>query len=91
MSTYTPEQALSPVAAAVGLGSTLVLLFIFCLIVRAIAPGLQASHAWIALFTVAPMNSARAWIEGILASLVFGAAAGAIFAFAYNRARKSGV
>jgi hypothetical protein len=56
-----------------------------------LVPSLQASHGWIGLFTLAPMPSMQAWIEGLLASIAFGAVAGATFAYAYNIARYLGI
>lgn len=52
---------LSPLAAAVGLGVALIVLFVICAIVQALVPGLQATHAWIGLFTAAEPQSVRAW------------------------------
>jgi hypothetical protein len=40
---------LSPLAAAFGLAVALIVLFVICAIVQALAPGLQATHAWIGL------------------------------------------
>jgi hypothetical protein len=77
---------LSPVAAAVGLAVSLAVLFVICALVQTIAPGLTVTHAWIGLFTAAPTFSARAWIEGLPFSVVFGALTGAVFALAYNAA-----
>lgn len=76
---------LSLSAAAVGLSLALVALFIVCAVVQLIAPNIQATHAWIGLFTTAELPSLRAWIEGILFSVVFGLIAGAIFVLGYNR------
>jgi hypothetical protein len=78
------HEILSPTAAAVGLGVALIVLFAVCALALFLAPGLQASHAWVGLFTTAPVLSLRAWIEGFVFSAVFGAIAGSIFALAYN-------
>ena len=78
------HETLSPTAAAVGLSVALIVLFVVCLLAQLVAPGLQASHAWVGLFTTAPVLSLRAWIEGLVFSVVFGAIAGSIFALAYN-------
>jgi hypothetical protein len=75
---------LSTVAVSAGLAATLILLFVLCGVVEMFVSGLQVSHAWIAIFTAAPVNSVRAWVEGLLASLVFGWIAGTIFALTYN-------
>ena len=78
------NETLSPNAAAVGLSVALIVLFVVCALAQLIAPGLQATHAWVGLFTTAPVLSLQAWIEGIVFSVVFGAIAGTIFVLAYN-------
>jgi len=75
---------LSPLAAAFGLAAALVVLFVICAIVEMVAPNLPATHAWIGLFTAAEPGSARAWLEGLFYSLVFGAVAGGVFVVGYN-------
>jgi S1-C subfamily serine protease len=78
------NETLSPSAAAVGLSVALIVLFAVCALAQLIAPGLQATHAWVGLFTTAPVLSFQAWIEGIVFSAVFGAIAGTIFVLVYN-------
>ncbi len=78
------NETLSPSAAAVGLSVALIVLFVVCALVQLVAPGLQATHAWVGLFTTAPVLSFQAWIEGIVFSIVFGVIAGAVFTFVYN-------
>jgi hypothetical protein len=80
--TLTPR--LSLLGASVGLAMTLILLFVICAVVQAVAPGIAATHAWISLFTAAEPGSARAWAEGICYSAVFGFVGGMIFAAGYN-------
>ena len=75
---------LRPSAVAIALAATLVVLFVLCAIAEVIVPAALLSHAWIGLFTTAPVGSARAWIEGIVASIVLGVVGGYIFAVTYN-------
>jgi hypothetical protein len=89
-SSVLTSARLSPLATAVGLSAALIVLFVLCAVAQVIVPGMQASHAWISLFTVAPQFSARSWIDGIVWSVVFGAVAGAIFAAAYNTVLRRG-
>jgi hypothetical protein len=85
MNTISIARApLSAPAAAVGLAAALVVLFVLCAVVQAIAPAWPATHAWIALFTAAPPLSLRAWVEGVVWSAVFGVIAGTIFVAGYN-------
>ena len=78
------NETLSPTAAAIGLSVALIVLFVLCALVRIVAPGLQAAHAWVGLFTTAPVQSLQAWIEELVFSVVFGAIGGTIFVFGYN-------
>jgi hypothetical protein len=85
------SSTLSPKALSIAAGATLLVAFLLCAIVQAVLPSVQFSHAYIALFTLAPVGSGAAWFEGILYSVVIGLVAGHIFAFVYNKtiARKS--
>lgn len=78
------NETLSPSAAAVGLSVALIVLFVVCALAQLVAPGLQAAHAWVGLFTTAPVQSLQAWIEGLIFSVVFGAIAGTVFVLGYN-------
>jgi hypothetical protein len=71
-------------AAAIALGITMVVLFVLCALAEMFGPTAQLSHAWINLFTRAPIGSAREWIEGTVSSFVFGGIAGVSFAIIYN-------
>ena len=75
---------LRPSAVAIALAVTLVVLFVVCAIAEVIVPAAPLSHAWIGLFATAPVGSGRAWIEGIVASVVLGVVGGYIFAATYN-------
>lgn len=78
------NRTLLPGASAVALSVALIVLFVVCAFAQLVAPGLQAAHAWVGLFTVAPVNSIEAWVEGLAFSLVFGLIAGFVFALTYN-------
>lgn len=60
-----------------------VLLFIFCWIGTFI-PLSSPTHAYIGLFTAAPVSSTQALAEGACWSLAFGAIIGALIALVYN-------
>jgi len=76
---------LSEVSVGFALAVTLVIVFVLCALAYAVAPGIQASHMWVNLFTAAPLGSVSAWVQGILANLVFGFVAGWVFASVYNK------
>lgn len=80
----TLRYPLSAVGASAGLATALIILFVICALAQVLFPGVQVAHSWIALFTVAPLDTARAWIEGILASIFFGWVAASVFVLTYN-------
>ncbi len=84
----TRSLALHPGAAAIALAGTLVVLFVLCALYEFALLGPRLSHAWLKLFTAAPTGSVQAWVEGLLAILVFGAIGGALFAAIYNTAAR---
>ena len=73
------------VALGWALSAALVVLFVLCLIVALLFPDLPATHAWVGLFSAAPLDSARVWIDGVVASVVFGWIAAAMLGAVYNR------
>jgi hypothetical protein len=68
-------------ALAGGLSAALV--FILCWL-GTLVPFGSPTHAYIALFTPAPIQSVQALGEGSLWSLLFGILVGAVFALVYN-------
>lgn len=68
--------------AAVACGAAFGSVFAICW-VGAQLPSFGATHAYIALFTAAPISSSTALVEGTGWSVAFGAMAGGIFAAFY--------
>ena len=62
---------------------TAALVFVLCWL-GTFVPFSSPTHAYIALFTAAPVNSIGALVEGGLWSLLFGGLVGALFALVYN-------
>jgi hypothetical protein len=86
------QPASSPfniVALGWALSATLVILFVICLAVAIAFPEFPATHAWVALFSPAPMASVRIWIEGIVYSIVCGWISAAVLGTVYNRLLRS--
>lgn len=79
---------LSSHAMGLALSGTLVSLFVICAVVQLALPSLQATHAWINLFTNALVGSGSMWVQGIIANAVVGYIAGVIFSKIYNAALK---
>ncbi len=67
------------------LSAALLVLFVTCLLAALIFPTLSLAHAWVGLFTLAPMASLAAWIEGILANIAFAWLIAVVAGFTYNR------
>jgi hypothetical protein len=79
--TYAPFNI---VAFGWALSAALVVLFVICLIVALVFPEWPASHGWVALFSAAPMTSARIWIEGIAFNVAFGWIGAIVIGSVYN-------
>lgn len=84
MTDLAGQQALSVRGLSLALGVALIVLFVLCALVELLLPRLPATHAWIGLFTLAPVTSSQAWLEGVFYSLVFGVVTGAIVAAVHN-------
>jgi hypothetical protein len=67
------------------LSAALVVLFVICLIVARLLPDLPATHAWVGLFSTAPLDSVRVWIEGVVFSVAFGWVTAVVLGAVYNR------
>jgi len=63
-------------------------LFVLCLLAECLFPRPRFSHAFVNLFTAAPTGSVRVWLEGLLATVVFGEIGGVFFAFISNAAAR---
>ena len=78
------NRTLSLLGSAVALSVVLIVVFVACAIVAVVVPGLQFAHAWITLFTLAPVSTPQAWLEGLFFSLALGVVAGSIYAAVHN-------
>jgi len=72
-------------AAGWALSVTLVVLYVTCLLAALAFPGVPLAHNWVTLFSIAPMTSGRAWVEGVLASIAFGWLIAVVLGLVYNR------
>ena len=81
-STFGP---LKVVALGWGLSAVLVVLFVLCLAAALIFPTWPAAHAWIGMYSVAPLTSGRVWLDGIGFSIGFGWVAALVLGLVYNR------
>jgi hypothetical protein len=84
-------RTLSVLGATIALSLTMVVLFAICGLVELLGGSLQVSHAWVNLFTAAPIGSSQAWLEGPFFSLAFGIVTGSIFASLHNAVAARGL
>ncbi|AMS43240.1 hypothetical protein N7E70_021485 [Aminobacter sp. NyZ550] len=91
MTDIVNRRTLSMLGLAMAASAALIVLFVLCALVGVLFPSLQVTHAWVGLFTLAPVTSPQAWLEGIFFSLVFGIIAGAIVAAVHNAVAARGL
>ena len=85
MSIRTENGRLGIMALGWALSAALIVLFAICLVAALVLPDWRASHAWIGLYSVAPLKSFRVWVDGIVFSAVFGWVTALVFGSVYNR------
>ena len=66
-----------------GFSAALAALFVLCLLAALFFP-VRLAHGWVALFSDAPVGSARLWVEGLLWSLAAGWLIALVFGTVYN-------
>lgn len=81
--TYPPHR-MNLVASGWALSIALVVLFVLCLLIALVWPTPAFSHAWVQLFTAAPIGSAANLIEGVVASIAAGWVVAGTFVPVYN-------
>lgn len=81
----TAARPLSIVGLGVALMVTLVVLYVVCLVVALIFPAAPLAHAWVGLFTTAPLTSVGVWVEGVIANIVAAWLIAVVFGLTYNR------
>jgi hypothetical protein len=72
------------VALGVATSATLIVLYVLCAVVAMALPDIVLSHAWLTLFTAAPIGSMWGLIEGIIWSIVFGWVIALVLGSVYN-------
>ena len=66
-----------------GLSTALAVLFVLCMLAALFLP-IRAAHGWVTLFSDAPINSTRLWIDGLVWSVVAGWLIALVFGTVYN-------
>lgn len=64
--------------------AALVVLFVLCLLTALFIP-IRAAHGWVGLFSTAPFDSGRVWVEGIAYSGIAGWITAVVVGLVYNR------
>ena len=83
MATAHAHPRLSISGLGFGFSAALVVLFVLCLLAALFVP-MRLAHGWVALFSDAPVGSARLWIEGLFWSIVAGWLIALVFGTVYN-------
>ena len=79
----TAYHPLSVTALGWGFSVALIVLFVLCLFAALFVP-IPAAHGWVGLFSTAPINSGRVWVEGIAYSAIVGWITASIVGLVYN-------
>lgn len=85
------NRTLSLLGSTMALSVALIVLFVICALAELVAPGVQFTHAWVGVFTLSPVTSPQAWLEGIFFSLAAGIVAGSIYASVHNAVAARGL
>lgn len=63
--------------------ATFVILFVLCILAALFVP-LRLAHGWVSLWSDAPIESSRVWIDGLVWSVAVGWLIALIFGTIYN-------
>ena len=66
------------------LTATFVLLYVLCFLAAVLFPNASLTHAWLALYSTAPVGSVRGLVEGIIWNVVFAWISAITFGVTYN-------
>jgi hypothetical protein len=78
-----PHTRLSISGLGWGVSAALVVLFVLCMLAALFMP-MRVAHGYVALFSDAPVDSTRIWIDGLIWSLVAGWLVALVFGTVYN-------
>lgn len=66
-----------------GFSAALVALFALCMLAALFLP-MRLAHGWVSLFSDAPLDSSRVWVDGLIWSIVIGWLIAIVFGTIYN-------
>jgi hypothetical protein len=72
------------VALGWALTATFVLLYVLCFLAAVIFPNASLTHAWLGLYSTAPVGSFRGLVEGMIWNVVFAWISAIAFGVTYN-------
>jgi hypothetical protein len=83
MKTIASHGRLSISGLGWSFSATFVVLFVLCMLAALFVP-LRLAHGWISLWSDAPIDSSRVWIDGLIWSVVVGWLVALVFGTIYN-------
>ena len=66
------------------LTATFVLLYVLCWLAAVLFPNAALTHAWLGLYSTAPVGSVRGLVEGIIWNILFAWISALTFGMTYN-------
>jgi hypothetical protein len=83
MKTIASHGRLSISGLGWSFSATFVVLFVLCMLAALFLP-LRLAHGWVSLWSEAPIDSSRVWIDGLVWSVAIGWLIALIFGTIYN-------
>jgi hypothetical protein len=83
MKTIASHGRLSISGLGWSFSATFVVLFVLCMLAALFVP-LRLAHGWVSLWSDAPIDSSRVWIDGLVWSVAIGWLIALIFGTIYN-------
>ena len=83
MATAHAHARLSISGLGWGFSTAFVVLFVLCMLAALFMP-MRAAHGWVALFSDAPVESTRVWVDGLIWSIAAGWLIALVFGTVYN-------
>ena len=83
--TETSRGPVHILALGSALTVTFLMLYVLCWLVAVLFPNLNLTHAWLGLYSTAPVGSVRGLAEGTIWNVMFAWIAAVTFGSTYNR------
>ena len=83
MATAHTHARLSISGLGWGFSAALVVVFVLCVLAALFVP-LRPAHGWVSMFSDAPLDSSKVWVDGLIWSIVIGWTIAVVFGTIYN-------